>query len=334
MRVVVTGASGNVGTALLSELRAAGGFDVVAVSRRRPPPVPPYDTAEWHSIDVGSADARERLRRVFTGADAVVHLAWLVQPSHDREVTRRANQSGTAAVAHAAVEAGVGHLLHQSSIGAYAPGHGRTVDETWPTTGIPSSDYSVDKSAAERIVDEVADRITVSITRPAIIFQPAAASEVKRYFIGRAVPHAALRRRVLRVLPLPRVVSFQAVHADDVAAALRMILERRAEGPYNVAAPPVLDRAALAEVFGGIGPPLPFGAIRAVTAATWRARLQPTGPGWLDMAAQAPTLDTTRLQTLGWHPTRDGREVLARFVDALGRGEGHPGPLLYPARTG
>ena len=45
-------------------------------------------------------------------------------------------------------------------------------------------------------------------------------------------------------------------------------------------------------------------------------RLQLTEPGWLDMAANVPRLDTTRLRSLGWSPTRDSPEVLGRFVDA------------------
>ena len=44
-----------------------------------------------------------------------------------------------------------------SSIGAYAPGAvGQRVTEDWPTTGIPSAQYSRDKSEAERVVREIA----------------------------------------------------------------------------------------------------------------------------------------------------------------------------------
>jgi hypothetical protein len=43
-------------------------------------------------------------------------------------------------------------------------------------------------------------------------------------------------------------------------------------------------------------------------------------------------MDTGRLEQLGWRPARDARSVLGRFVDAMGRGAGHAGPLLFPAR--
>lgn len=45
MRIVVTGASGNVGTALLRRLR--GEHELVGVVRRPPPPVAPYDGMRW-----------------------------------------------------------------------------------------------------------------------------------------------------------------------------------------------------------------------------------------------------------------------------------------------
>jgi carbon monoxide dehydrogenase subunit G len=144
MRIVVTGASGNVGTALLLELGATGEHDLVGVSRRQPPDVAPYNCAEWVTADIGDPDAGAVLERTFAGADAVGHLAWLIQPSRDREAMRRTNQDGTAAGVAAARRVGVPRLVHQSLVGADSPGNGQSVDESWPTDGIPTSSYSVD----------------------------------------------------------------------------------------------------------------------------------------------------------------------------------------------
>jgi nucleoside-diphosphate-sugar epimerase len=166
--------------------------------------------------------------------------------------------------------------------------------------------------------------------RPALIFQDAAASEVARYFLGRLFPRAVLRRTVLRFAPFPDALAFQLVHADDAAAAVELALRQRPGGALNVAAPPVIDRATFREIFGGVGPSAPVGGVRAAASAAWRARLLPIEPGWIDLAAQVPRLDTGRLESLGWRAGRDAREVLARFVDAIRRGEGASGPLLYP----
>jgi UDP-glucose 4-epimerase len=331
VRIVITGASGNVGTALLRRLGASGEHDIVGIARREPPRVAPYDTARWVRLDIGTPDAAEALAQAFAGADAVVHLAWLIQPARDREVMIRANQDGTAAVTDAAIAAGVAHFVHQSSVGAYSPGHGCTVDETWPTGGIPTSTYSVDKAAAEQIVTKAEKHLTLTRVRPGLVFQDEAASEVARYFLGPLVPRVVVRRGVLRFAPFPDALAFQLVQADDLAAALELILRKRAGGAFNVAAPPVIDRAAFREVFGGVGPPLPPRVLRGLASAAWHARLQQTEPGWLDLAAQVPCMDTGRLETLGWSAENDARDVLGSFVDAIARKAGRPGPLLYPA---
>ena len=74
VRIVITGASGNVGTALLRRLAGAG-HDLVGVCRRPPGLVAPYDAATWHSLDLADDSAERELTEVFRGADAVVHLA-------------------------------------------------------------------------------------------------------------------------------------------------------------------------------------------------------------------------------------------------------------------
>lgn len=332
MRIAITGASGNVGTALLRRLAADPGNELVGIARRRPPPVAPYSSAQWRCLDISAADAPAKLVEAFTGADVVVHLAWLIQPSYDRELLRRTNQGGTAAVVAAVRSAGVPHLVHQSSVGAYAPGPGRTVDETWSTAGVPTSMYSVDKAAAERLVDAVESDTLVTRTRPALVFQDDAASEVGRYFVGPLVPRFLLRPAVLRFAPLPATMAFQVVHADDLAGAIALLIERRAGGAFNVAAAPVIDRPVWRATFGGVGPEVSPKLIRAVADAAWRARLQPTEPGWIDLAAQSPVMDTSRLEALGWRAARDAADVLKNFVAAIRTYRGHSGPLLHPGR--
>jgi UDP-glucose 4-epimerase len=327
MRIVITGASGNVGTSLL--LRLGGGdHQLVGISRRPPPAALPYEWAQWEHLDIGGPDATARLSDVFAGADAVVHLAFALQPFGDREAMKRTNQSGTSAVTDAVIAAGVGHFVHQSSVGAYGPGPKTPVDESWPTTGIDTLTYSVDKAAAEDIVSAAEPHAIVTRMRPGLIFQDAAASEVARYFLGRLVPKAVVRRPVLRWAPFTDALSFQLVHSDDVAAAIDLVLRERAGGAFNVAADPVIDRERFAAVFGGVGPPLGPAVLRVAADLSYRARLQPTEPGWVDLAAKSPLLDVSRLRQLGWAPRHAADDVLGRFVDAISRGAGRPGPLL------
>lgn len=136
MRIVITGASGNAGTALLRRLQREdaqrpGGLELVGVSRRAPDTAKaPYSGVEWHAVDVGQDGQFGRLTRAFAGADAVVHLAWQVQPNRDLAVLRRTNVTGTANVLAAAREAGIGHVVCASSVGAYSTSpKDRRIDE-------------------------------------------------------------------------------------------------------------------------------------------------------------------------------------------------------------
>lgn len=331
MRIVITGASGNVGTALL--LRLGGDrHELVGVSRRRPPDAAPYTWAQWHSVDIGSAPAVQQLTEAFDGADAVVHLAWRLQAQQrGRAEMARTNRDGTAAVVAAARAAGIGHLVHMSSIGAYSPGAGHPVDESWPTDGIRSSDYSLDKVAAERTVRDGASGLPVSVVRPSFILQDAAASEIHRYFLGPLVPRQVIRPVLIGRAPVPAQLAIQVVHTDDVADALARIVEQHAVGAFNVAADPVITRDRWREMFGHVGPDLSPAVLRRGADLTYRLRMHRTEPSWLDLAFQLPTLTCEPLRGLGWSALRPGPQVLTDFVAALGRGAGRPGPLLFRA---
>lgn len=333
MKIAVTGASGNLGSAMLRGLTAAG-HEVVGVSRRAAEPPPPGVT--WREVDVGAGSAPEALTTAFRGCDAVVHLAWMIQPGHDEAVLERTNVRGTRHVLGAAEGARVGQLVVVSSIGAYARGpepdpKRPPVDESWPVTGIPSSTYSRQKADQERLVDTVAVRAAVPVVtrlRPALVFQAGAASEIGRLFLGPLVPTRLAGRLRVPALPLPRDFRFQVVHADDVAEAARTVLEARAPGAFNVAAEPVLTPDDLARAVGARrAVPLPLAVARGIAGLTWRARLQPSEAGWVDLAARSPVMSTAALRGLGWAPRHGAHDALAELVTGLRTGAGD---LAYP----
>jgi UDP-glucose 4-epimerase len=334
MRVAVTGATGNVGTSLV---RALGGIreleEIVGIARRMPRIHLPK--VRWIQMDVHTAD----LRRAFEGVDVVVHLAWLIQPSRARDVTRAVNVDGSANVFSAVAAAEVPRLVYASSVGAYSEGpKDRAVDESWPTEGVRSSFYGRDKAEVERLLDAFEGRhpeIAVSRLRPGLIFKGEAATEIRRLFCGPFLPNVAVRRELIPVVPDIDRLRFQAVHTEDVAEAYRLAITGDASGPFNIAADPVLDPQRLADLLGARLVKLPRSALRRAADLSWRLRIQPTPAGWVDMALGVPIMDTGRARReLGWSPKRDAADALLELLEGIRRGRGYPTPPLDPGTSG
>ncbi|THG30994.1 NAD-dependent epimerase/dehydratase family protein [Naasia lichenicola] len=328
-RIVVVGGSGNLGAALMRRLASEPGVSRVGISRREPSSAPPFDGAEWRSIDVSTPSATADLAETFHGADAVVHLAWKLQPSHDVPLMRATNVAGTARVLDAAALAGVPQVVVASSVGAYSPGpKHRRVDEGWPTGGLPTSHYATHKAMNERAMDafEAAHpEVVLTRIRPGLVFQADAAQEVARLFLGPLVPHRLIGRLRTPILPLPSTVVSQVVHADDVADGIWRSIDRTAGGAFNLAAEPVMTPDVLASLLGGRTVPIRRSVVRALIWLTWKARLQPTDPGWLDIATSVPVMSTERARSvLGWEPTVSAQDALREFLDAMAHGTGHP----------
>ncbi|HLS73688.1 MAG TPA: NAD-dependent epimerase/dehydratase family protein [Actinomycetaceae bacterium] len=344
MKVAVIGASGNHGTALLHALRDEPQVEeVVAVGRRLPQTAEvPYDVARWEQVDLaapvpdGGAEEYvvDRLAEAIAGVDAVVHLAWLIQPNRQRDLLRRANVEGTRRVVEACLQAGVGHLVVASSVGAYsAVDDDERRDESWPTDGISTSHYSVDKAAQERVLDDAQEAgLAVARVRPALVFDSDAGAEITRLFLGALVPPGLLRPGALPVLPVPAGLRLQVVHGEDLADAYRRILLRRATGAFNIAGEPVLRGADLAEVLDhGRTLTVPPAALRPLMSLAYQAHAVAADPGWLDMGMSVPVMDTGRARSeLEWQPRHEAKDTLREMLTGMAEGEGTASPQMRP----
>lgn len=336
MRVVVVGATGNVGTSLLEALGRDDTVEsVLGLARRLP-------SASYAKTTFAAADVvRDDLVAHFRGADCVVHLAWLIQPSRDEATLYATNVDGSQHVFNAVAAAGVPALVYASSVGAYSPGpKDRAVDESWPTGGIATSFYSRHKAAVEKLLDSFERQhgdIRVVRLRPGLIFKREAATGIRRLFAGPLLPSPLVRKSLIPVVPDVPGLRFQAVHSHDVGDAYRLAVVRDdVRGPFNVAAEPVLDPDELRRVLGArFKVPVPAGVLRGAANATWKLRLQPSPPGWVDMALQVPIMDVTRALTeLGWAPQWTGGDALLDLLEGMRDGSGVDTPPLSPETSG
>ncbi len=334
MRVVVTGATGNVGTSVLEALTADERVEeVVGVARRAPEISFPRTT--FVAADISHSD----LGAIVRGADAVVHLAWLIQPGRDERITHRVNVVGSERVFRAAAEAKVPALIYASSVGAYSVGPKDTlVDESWPTDGIGSSFYSRHKVAVERQLDRLEreyPQLRVVRMRPALIFKAQAATEIRRLFAGPLLPRFLLNPTLIPVVPDVDRLRFQVVHSRDVGEAYRRAVLSDSRGAFNLAAEPPIGAAELAALLDARPVKLPTSVLRTAAAASFALRLQPSEPGWLDMGLAVPMMSSARARAeLGWEPQTSATDALLELLAAMRTGADFRTPPLARETSG
>jgi nucleoside-diphosphate-sugar epimerase len=320
--VAVTGASGNVGTAVVDALAQRSDVGrIVGVVRR--PPAWRADRVRWQALDI----AEDGLADAFRGCDVVMHLAWRIQPGRDRDALWRTNVLGTARVLDAVATAGVPRLVHASSVGAYSPAPADgIVDESWPTHGIPQLDYSWQKAYVERMLDAFAatQATRVARIRPALVFRHDVAHEIRRLFLGRWIPTRLLGPGLERWLDgiAPR---FQVVHSLDVADAFVLAAFSDATGAFNVAAEPLIGASRV--------PDWAVPVAHDIGALASALHLVAAVPGWIDLGLRAPIMSTVRARdTLGWTPRYSAGATLSELLRGFHADADFPTPPLH--RTG
>lgn len=241
MRVLVTGATGLIGTAVCARLIAEG-HDVVRATRHKH-----QESADLSivTMDMAKALEPEDWGDVLQGIDAVVNCAGVLQDSA-RERTTEVHATGAAALFRACEQAGVRRIVHFSAIG---------VDREQPSA-FSGSKLAGDDALMKRELDWIILRPSVVLGRPAF-----GASALLR---GLAA---------LPVLPsMPDTGRLQVVQLDDVVATVAFFL--RAEGPsrliLELAGP---DAFTMQEIIAAYRRWLGWGKARAFMLPRWTARL-------------------------------------------------------------
>lgn len=323
--VAVTGPTGDVGRAFVRALeRSRDVARVRALGRREIDPASEgWRKTEYQRGDVLDSDAVEQL---VDGADVVVHLAFAIMGAGG-DGGRETNLQGSRNVFGAAVRAGVRRLVYTSSVAAYGfhDDNPPLLTEDVRPRGTDAHAYSKAKATVERLLSEmtVGSGTDVYVFRPCIVAGPDALM-----FIG-SIPYVQLGDRMpaavwrlLDAVPVLKPVipdngiSFQLVHHDDVAAALRAAtLGRGRAGVYNLAAPGTLTMRDLAEDLGWYAIPVPELAVGVAAGVASRLPFIPEDAQWLNALRVPVLMDTAKARReLRWRPRYGVRETLRETI--------------------
>src|SRR3989440_9264116 len=228
LNVAVTGPTGDLGIALVSELeRSRRVKRIIGMARR------PFDPASagWKKTEYRQGDVQDAasVRDAVKGSDVVVHLAFAILSASD--ATKAINVDGSRIVFDEAAKAGAERICYASSVAAYGfhQDNPDWLTEDVPPRGSPEMYYSQQKAEVEGILAQLLLKTTRTqawVFRPCIVAGPRAQmlmEEIPYYQLSERMPDFVTR--ALSSMPFLKPVipdvgaRFQFVHEDDVAAA-------------------------------------------------------------------------------------------------------------------
>lgn len=320
LTVAVTGPTGTFGFGLMPLLEADERVGrIVGIARR------PFDPADhgWTKLAYRRGDVRDpaALADAFAGADAVVHLAFLITGSTDRRMIRAINVEGTLNAFAAAAAAGARRFVYASSVAAYgfASDNPAAMTEQWPARPAEHLLYAQEKAEIERLLQAAAAEHPATdlyLLRPPIVLGPHTIG-AKRFLPGAVEPLAKrLASLALRLpLPVPALVPplpVQFVHEQDVGDALRLcVVGAGPPGTYNIAGEGVLTAIDVARELGFLPVSVPRGPVQAAARLVAGLPLAPPQVGWAEAISQPAIMDAGKARReLGWTPRWSGLEAL------------------------
>jgi len=313
MRYLITGGSGYIGTRLVSLLSSRDDTEEIVICDLRPPAAYRPRT-RYERMDVRDpAAVRELVTR--ERPDALVHLAFLLDPIHDEALMYDVDVNGTHNVLEAAAAAGTGQVLVTSSTSAYGafPDNPEPLTEDDPVRGVPTYSYTRDKTECDRLCQLWAyrhpDRV-MTIVRPCIVLGPNVDNSLVRIWTKAPATFDTGN--------LDGKIQF--VHEDDVVEAISRLLEGRHTGAFNITGDGLMTYRECAELIGQPIRKMPLRAARLLNRAMWKLRQAEAPVGQIEFARYPWIASNEKLKsTLGWTPRYTSREAFEIAMHAHGK---------------
>src|SRR5947208_15153843 len=314
VRYLITGGSGYIGGRLTDELSGRDETEKIVDVDLRPPP------RTWPKHEFVKADIRDRkqIRELLERheIDAVLHLAFVLNPIRDEDKMYDIDVNGTQAVLQAAADGGVKQVIQTSSATAYGafPDNPKPIAEDWPVRGAPDFSYAKHKADSDRIAQLWALQnpdAVMTIVRPSIVFGPSVDNYTVRAFANN--PFVPILDGVDE--------EFQLVHEDDVVSALIALLDGKHAGAFHLAGDGLLTWGRAAELVDKKTRQISLKNMKRFNHAMWKLHVPRTEApaGNLDFIRYPWVVSTEKLKsTAGWEPKFDTLETFKITARAQG----------------
>lgn len=309
-KILITGAAGDVGSALLRELSQSedGPDEVVATDVRLPEAVPKgirFETLDVRGDDPDQVIGRER-------PDVVIHLASIVAAT-TRDFAHAVDVIGSRNVLTACIAHGVKRLVVTSSGAAYGyhADNANPLVESDPLRGNPEFAYSDHKRQVEEMLAKARAEV------------PELEQVVLR--VG-TVLGAGLENQITALFHKPRLLAlagcespFVFIWTRDLARILQRAISQGPEGIYNVAGDGALGVTDLAGALGKRVLRLPVWLLKLALGIAHPLKLSRYGPNQVRFLQYRPVLDNRALkEQFGYVPDLTSAEVFALWQKAAG----------------
>lgn len=318
--VLISGASGYLGSQTVLALAAGGEARVIAVDVR-----PPRDQDRRPNVLYETADVRQpELRALFFKhkPDVLVHLASIVTPGakSDPEFEYSVDVLGTRNAIEACLASGVKRIVVSSSGAAYGyhADNPEWLKESDALRGNDEFPYARHK----RLVEEML--AAYRTTHPQL--------QQTIFRIG-TILGASVRNQITALFDRPRILAlsgsrspFVFIWDQDVVECIQRAVFSEKSGIFNVAGDGVVDLAEIAQLTGKKLRVLSPAFLRFALAILHPLRLSRYGPEQVKFLQYRPVLDNARLKAeFGFVPRKTSREVLEYYLKSRG--------MLREART-
>jgi UDP-glucose 4-epimerase len=312
MRVVITGGSGQLGTLVLRRLIDQRKVKRIVAIDVQPPLV------VSGKLEPVIGDVRDpSIASHFEGADALIHLAFIVTTKVSREIFDAVNVEGSKNVFRAAVAAGAKQIIYSSSIAQYGvvPGHPIPIVETTPRVYQRDFPYSSAKYRVEEFLDQLElghPDVRIVRLRPAILIGTHFQNPLAK-LMGRALDRG--------LFPVPSDVKLPIVWDEDVADAAWLALQKEARGAFNLAARDQRNGSELARATGLKVFRPPRAALEAATRVSDALSRFGIGeaiePSWRENENVSMIIDSEKARReIGWSPKCDTAvDVVKRYLE-------------------